>query len=55
MGAKYKASKEDITDLRRQSLEKLNIAIKNKAARMKASLKNIIDEYSETRGKGERD
>jgi hypothetical protein len=51
---KYNLSAQDIADLRREGIDKINAAVSEAIEEAKSGLVNIVDEYSETKGKGER-
>ena len=52
--AKYKIQDEDTKKMRKQLLEKINFGIDRAIAETKKQLTKLVDDYSETRGKGER-
>jgi SMC interacting uncharacterized protein involved in chromosome segregation len=54
IAGKYKLSAGEIAALRKDSIDKLNTAVQSAINNSKTSLNNIVDEYSNARGAGER-
>lgn len=53
-GAKYRISDEDMKQMRKTALDKINFGIDKAIAESKKGLAKLVDDFSMSRGKGER-